>query len=80
MAVGLLSGSAASLRGVVARVIVHDALTTPMLCTAAALLTAAVIPWGTRAQIGAALINLAVGAATVLLVAGLPGAPCRSSA
>ena len=74
VAVGLLSGSAASLGGVVAGVIVHDALTTPMLCTAAALLTAAVIPWGTRAQIGAALINLAGGAATVLLVAGLPGA------
>src|SRR5512139_2087127 len=74
VAVGLLSGSAASLGGVIAGVVVQDAFTTPMLCTAAALLAAAVIPWGTRAQIGAALINLAGGAATLLLVAGLPSA------
>ena len=69
--VGLLSGSAASVGGIVAGVIVHDAVTTPMLCTAAALLTAAVIPWGTAAQLGSAVVNLLGGVATVYLVAGL---------
>jgi signal transduction histidine kinase len=70
VAVGLLSGAAATVGGVVAGVITRDPFTTPMLCTAAALVTAAVIPWGTRAQIGSALLNLAGGVATAVLVAG----------
>jgi C4-dicarboxylate-specific signal transduction histidine kinase len=72
--VGVLAGVGADVGGVVAALIVRDPVTTPMLCTAAALLTAAVIPWGTRAQIASALINLAAGVATVVLVAGLPAA------
>lgn len=74
IAVGLLSGGAACAGGVVAGVIVEDPFTTPLLCAAGALLSAAIIPWGALAQVGSALINLAGGSATAYLVAGLPGA------
>lgn len=74
IAIGLLVGAAANVGGVAAAVIVRDPFTTPILCTAAALLTAAVIPWGPRAQLGSALLNLGGGLATVLLVADVPQA------
>ncbi len=72
--VGILSGSGGSIGGLIAGMIVQDPYTTPMLCSAAALLTAAVIPWGSLAQTAAALMNLAAGSMTVYMVAGFPTA------
>ena len=74
IAVGIVSGSGASIGGLIAGLLVQDPFTTPMLCTAAALLTAAVIPWGSSAQAAAALMNLVAASLTVYLVAGFPTA------
>src|SRR4029078_4129538 len=40
--IGIVNGSGASIGGLIAGLLVQDPFTTPMLCTAAALLTAAV--------------------------------------
>jgi signal transduction histidine kinase len=74
IAVGIVSGSGASVGGLIAGLLVQDPFTTPMLCTAAALLTAAVIPWGSSAQAAATLMNLVAASLTVYLVAGFPTA------
>jgi signal transduction histidine kinase len=72
--IGLLCGGVASAGGAIASVIVRDPFTTPLLCMSAALLTAAVIPWGASVQMLVALINLLAGALAVFLVVGLPAA------
>jgi len=74
IAVGIVSGSGGSVGGLIAGLLVQDPFTTPMLCTAAALLTAAVIPWGSSAQAAAALMNLVAASLTVYLVGGFPTA------
>ncbi|MFN8644518.1 MAG: ATP-binding protein [Candidatus Binatia bacterium] len=60
--------------GVVSGVMVGDPFTTPILCTAAALFTGSVVPWGVPAQAVAASLALAGGALTVGLTVGLPAA------
>lgn len=70
--VALICGVAAAAGGTIAGVIVNDPYTTPLLCTAASLVTAAVVPWGALPQLGMAAINFAAAFLAVYLVAGLP--------
>ena len=70
IAIGLLCLAAGAAGGVLAAVLVHDPFTTPLLCTSAALFTAAVIPWGSGAQSAAAALALVAGSLAAYLVAG----------
>jgi signal transduction histidine kinase len=70
--VALICGVAAAAGGTIAGVIVNDPYTTPLLCTAASLVTAAVVPWGALPQLGMAAINFVAAFLAVYLVAGLP--------
>ena len=72
--VAMICGAAASAGGTIAGVIVRDPFTTPLLCMAGALLTAAVVPWGSLNQLGLALINLVAASVLVYLLVGLPTA------
>ncbi len=75
--VALVCGTVAAAGGTIAGVIVRDPFTTPLLCTAGSLVTAAFIPWGSVPQLGVALINFLAGSLDVYLNAGLsaPGSP-----
>ncbi len=71
MAVGLVCVAAAAAGGVRAAVLTADPFTTPLLCLAGALTTAAVVPWGGLAQAGAALIAAAAAMGTVAQTFGV---------
>jgi PAS domain S-box-containing protein len=51
-------------------VLIHDDLTTPILCTVVALLAATLLPWGALPQIGAVLLAGAAMLANVYFVEG----------
>jgi len=70
--VALICGAVAASGGTIAGVIVGDPFTTPLLCTAGSLVTAAVVPWGALPQLGIAAMNLVAGFLDVYLIAGLP--------
>jgi signal transduction histidine kinase len=70
--VAMICGAVASAGGTIAGIIVNDPFTTPLLCMSGALLTAAVVPWGSVNQLGLALINLVAAAVLVYLLVGMP--------
>ena len=75
LTVAMICGAVAAAGGTIAGVIVNDPFTTPLLCTAGSLVTAAVIPWGTLPQLGIAAMNVVAGFLDVYFSAGLPAAP-----
>ena len=72
IAVGLACMAVGVAGGAVSGALVRDPFTTPLLCTSAALVTGAVVPWGAAAQSVAAALTLIGGALTTWLVVGLP--------
>lgn len=63
--VGLLCFAVGTAGGVVAGILTAEPFTTPLLCLAGALTTAAVVPWGGLPQAGAALIASVAAAVTM---------------
>lgn len=72
--IGLICFAIGAVGGAVSGIITHDPFTTPLLCMAGALITAAVVPWGARPQSFAAAFAVAAAAATIVLVTGWPAA------
>lgn len=71
---GLACFAVGAFGGAVSGGITSDPFTTPLLCVAGALITAAVVPWGAGPQSIAAAVAVCAGAATIVLVPGAPAA------
>jgi C4-dicarboxylate-specific signal transduction histidine kinase len=69
VAIAMVCGAVAAGSGAVAGLIVRDPSTTPMLCTGASLLTAAVVPWGGLNQLLLATINVVAGSIDLIALA-----------